>query len=238
MGSERLGRGRRLRGGRARARPYSFASQRWVDEGRTRHYVLVPARDDHVDAWFRLSFGAQQAHGITEVDGGAWPPGTRHAEHRDLEALLDLAPLISGHHEAAPVFSGIEWDEDPEELRALLAADVADDEIGEVVYERDGRVVAIFELAPVEKVSMHRGPAQPDRAAIITFAASLPDVRGSGAGLALTRRRSHGRTSAPRVRDARHRLAGNQPRLFALLADPRVPPLLPAALPLDPVALS
>ena len=33
---------------------------------------------------------------------------------------------------------------------------------------------------------MHRGLAQPDAAACITWAASLPDVRGSGAGLALT----------------------------------------------------
>lgn len=165
---------------------YSSAAQRWVDEGRRRHYALVPARDDHVDAWFRLSFGAQQAHGITEVHRSAWPADTRHAAESDLEELLELAPVISGHHEAAPVFSGITWDEDAEELRSMLTADVADDEIGELVYERDGRVVAIFEVAPVEKSSMHRGPAQPDRTALITFAASLPDVRGSGAGLALT----------------------------------------------------
>jgi GNAT superfamily N-acetyltransferase len=33
---------------------------------------------------------------------------------------------------------------------------------------------------------MHRGLAQPDDAACLGGAASLPDVRGSGAGLALT----------------------------------------------------
>jgi GNAT superfamily N-acetyltransferase len=33
---------------------------------------------------------------------------------------------------------------------------------------------------------MHRGLAQPDSAACLGWAASLPDVRGSGAGLALT----------------------------------------------------
>jgi GNAT superfamily N-acetyltransferase len=54
------------------------------------------------------------------------------------------------------------------------------------VYESDGHVVASFELAPVEKASTHRGLAQPDGAACITWAASLPDVRGSGAGIALT----------------------------------------------------
>jgi ribosomal protein S18 acetylase RimI-like enzyme len=165
---------------------YAFSSQRWVDEGRTRHYALVPRLDDHVGAWFRLSFGAQQAYGIKAVDLRAWPPGTRHAEPRDLEALIELAPLVSDHHALAPVFAGIDQDDDEDELRTVLAAEIANDEVGELVYESDGHVVASYELAPVEKAPMHRGLAQPDGAACITWAASLPDVRGSGAGLALT----------------------------------------------------
>jgi GNAT superfamily N-acetyltransferase len=165
---------------------YAFSSQRWVDEGRTRHYALVPQLDDHVCAWFRLSFGAQQAHGIEKVEPRVWPPGTRPAEPGDLEALIELAPLISRHHELAPVFSGIAWDEDPDELRSMLAADLSNAELGELVYERDGQVVASFELVSVEKVSMHQGLARPDGAACLGWAASLPDIRGSGAGLALT----------------------------------------------------
>jgi len=165
---------------------YALSSQRWVDEGRTRHYALVPALDDHIGAWFRLSFGAQQAHGIKKVDERVWPPGTRRAEHRDIEALLEVVPLVSDHHALAPVFSGIDRDEDADELRAMLTAEIANDELGELVYEKDGRVVAHFEIVPVEKGSMHRGLAQPDGAAHLGFAASLPDVRGSGAGLALT----------------------------------------------------
>jgi GNAT superfamily N-acetyltransferase len=166
---------------------YAFSSQRWVDEGRTRHYALVPQLDEHLAAWFRLSFGAQQAHGITAVDLRAWPPGTRHAEPSDLEALIELAPLVSDHQALAPVFSGINQDdEDRDELRRVLAAEIENEEVGELVYERDGHVVASFELAPVEMARMHRGLAQPDNAACITGAASLPDVRGSGAGLALT----------------------------------------------------
>jgi predicted N-acetyltransferase YhbS len=165
---------------------YAFSSQRWVDEARTRHHALVPALDDQVEAWFRLSFGAQQAHGIREVNDQVWPPGTRLAEPGDIEALLELVPLVSEHHELAPVFSGIDWDENADELRAMLAAEIADDELGELVYERDGRVVAHIELAPVERGSMHRALAQPVRAVLLGFAASLPDVRGSGAGVALT----------------------------------------------------
>jgi ribosomal protein S18 acetylase RimI-like enzyme len=165
---------------------YAFSSQRWLDEGRTRHYALVPKLDDHVGAWFRLSFGAQQAHGITEVDARDWPPGTRLAELRDIEALIELAPLISHHHARAPVFSGVDFHQDADELRAMLVADITNIELGELVYERDGRVVASFEIVPVEKGSMHGGLAEPDGAAYLGWAASLPEVRGSGAGLALT----------------------------------------------------
>jgi ribosomal protein S18 acetylase RimI-like enzyme len=167
---------------------YAFSSQRWVDEGRTRHYALVPRLDDHLAAWFRLSFGAQQAHGIAAVDRRAWPAGTRRAEAFDLEALIELAPLVSDHQALAPVFSGVDRGdrETADELRTLLAAEIANDEVGELVCERGGRVVAVFELAPVEMASTHRGLAQPDNAACITGAASLPNVRGSGAGRALT----------------------------------------------------
>ena len=164
---------------------YAVASRRWVDEGRTRHHAVVPALEDQTDAWFRLGFGAQQAHGITSVAARAWPPDTRGADRDDLEALIALAPLVSDHHEAAPVFSGIGWDEPPDELYAVLAAEIADDQVGELVYERDGQLVAAFEVAPAERVPMHHGLLQPDRAACITWAASRPDVRGSGAGLAL-----------------------------------------------------
>jgi GNAT superfamily N-acetyltransferase len=165
---------------------YAFASQRWVDQGRTRHYALVPDLDDQVAAWFRLSFGAQHAHGIKEVDERSWPPGARRAEPHDIEGLMELAPLVADHQALAPVFSGVVEVDDEDELRAMLAADIANDELGELVYERDGRLLASFEVVPVEKGSMHRGLAQPDGAALLGWAASLPEVRGSGAGLALT----------------------------------------------------
>jgi GNAT superfamily N-acetyltransferase len=165
---------------------YGFAAQRWIDEGRTRHYALVPAIDDQVAAWFRLSFGAQQAHGIKEIEVRVWPPGTRLAEQRDIEALIELTPLLSDHQALAPVFSGIELHENTDELRTMLVADIANDGLGELVYERAGRVVACFEVVPVELGSMHRGLAQPDAAAYLGWAASLPDLRGTGAGLALT----------------------------------------------------
>ncbi len=165
---------------------YAVAAQQWVDAGRTRHYALVPALDDQVDAWFRLGFGAQQAHGLKEVEQRPWSPGARRAEHGDLDALVEQAPLVGRHQALAPTFSGISPEEDEADLRAMIVEDISNDELGELVYERDGRVIAGFEIVPVEKASMHRGLAQPDDAACLGWAASLPDVRGSGAGLALT----------------------------------------------------
>src|SRR5215216_4256358 len=46
---------------------YAAAAEYWVEQGRTRHYVLVPADEALVDAWFRVGFGGQHAHGIREV---------------------------------------------------------------------------------------------------------------------------------------------------------------------------
>lgn len=165
---------------------YGFTSEQWVDQGRTRHYVLVPVLDDQLGAWFRLSFGAQQAHGAQEVEDRPWPPDARRAETRDIDAVIELIPELARHQARAPVFSGIDADEDEDELRAMLAEDFSNDKLGELIYERAGRVVAHFEVVPAEHASMHRGLAQPDGAACIGWAASLPEVRGSGAGLALT----------------------------------------------------
>ena len=44
---------------------YAAAAGRWVEEGRTAHYTVVPAQDVRlVDAWFRLCFGLQHVHAV------------------------------------------------------------------------------------------------------------------------------------------------------------------------------
>ena len=48
----------------------------------------------------------------------------------------------------------------------MLAADVANDELGELVVERDGRVVAGFELVP--------GPARGFRRSFLRLYRSIP----------------------------------------------------------------
>ena len=166
---------------------YGAAAARWMEEGRDRHYALVPATDrDLVEAWSRVSFGQQHAYGIREVPDVAWPESVRSAEERDLDALVELAPLLQDHQSLAPVFGGGLPHETDEELRAGLLEDLRKPEIGDLVAEQDGRIVGAFQVVPVEFSSMHAGLARPDSAAFLGWAATRPDVRGSGAGVALT----------------------------------------------------
>ena len=167
---------------------YAAAAQGWVEsDERPRHYALVPATDRAlVEAWSRVGFGQQHAAGILPVPEGGWPEGTRLAAETDVDALLDLDPLLSDLQEQSPVFARGLVKETREELRAEILEDLAKEEIGDLVVERDGQIVGLFHIVPVEHSSVHSGLARPDRAALISWAATRPDVRGSGAGLALT----------------------------------------------------
>jgi ribosomal protein S18 acetylase RimI-like enzyme len=174
---------------------YGHAAQAAFDDGRSRHYALVPGNDaELVDAWFRVGLGQQQAYGIKEVEPTVWPDGVRPAEPGDVEALVELAPAISRQHAASPVFSDhaarrLDTAAD-EALRAEIEADVARDDIGMLLVERDGRVVGLFELTPIELagdgVGGHGTLARPEGACYLAFAATDPEARGSGWGLRLT----------------------------------------------------
>jgi GNAT superfamily N-acetyltransferase len=165
---------------------YEFAASRWVEHGLKAHHVLVPATDAGlVDAWFRLSFGAQHAQGVLEIPDVAWPPGVREAEERDVDAMVELAPFLNRHQQYAPVFSAAsKWTDD--EVRADILEDLAKDEVGNLVAELDGRVVGNFVVCPIELSNEHAGLARLPGAAFLGFAITHPDARGSGAGVALT----------------------------------------------------
>jgi ribosomal protein S18 acetylase RimI-like enzyme len=161
---------------------YAAAAAAWVEEGRTRHFVIVPATDAPlVDAWFRLSFGQQHAFGLRELpEVTGFPEDVREATEQDMDALVALAPLLADHQALAPVFGPgrVDWDED--ELRDEIRETV------QLVAERDGRPVGAFYVTPVERSPMHVGLARPDSAAFLSWAAIAPEARGSGIGVALT----------------------------------------------------
>lgn len=167
---------------------YGAAAAAWVEEGRKAHYAVVPATDPKLlDAWYRLCFGQQHAYGITELPEADWPQGVRRADEADVEELLVFGPALSDHQRLSPVFSGRppEWNEDEE--RREISEDLARDDAATLVAVQEGRIVGNFFVCPLElSESTHYGLARPEHMSFLGFAATLPEVRGGGAGLALT----------------------------------------------------
>jgi ribosomal protein S18 acetylase RimI-like enzyme len=167
---------------------YAAAAARWVDEDdRPRHYALAPATDAALlDAWYRLGFGQQHAYGIQTIPEASWPADVRLATTDDVEAILDLDPLLPDHQAGSPVFARGYTRQSRDELRDEVLEDIANEQIGDLVAERDGRIVGSFQLVPVELSGTHAGVARPEGAAFLNWAATDPGVRGTGSGLALT----------------------------------------------------
>jgi ribosomal protein S18 acetylase RimI-like enzyme len=169
---------------------YAAAAERWVEEGRTRHYVLVPADDTLVDAWFRVGFGGQHAHGIREVPEEtevAVPDGfeIRHPRESEIDALIEVGLALPRHQERAPVFSQRPVPSQEEERQEWLDTFAADEEEVLIGYLHD-KPVACWSVTSIERSGEHNGLARPERAAFLGFAATLPESRGSGIGVALT----------------------------------------------------
>jgi ribosomal protein S18 acetylase RimI-like enzyme len=164
---------------------YQAAAEAWVDHGLRRHFALVPANDPElVDAWFRLSFGAQHAQGIQEVPKSAGAtPGlrVRRATPEDAETAARIDLLLSEYQARSPVFGG----GTPPSMEELVT-EYPENFENDLIVERDGEAVGLLTVADVTLSGMHTGLSRPEHAAILGFATTLPEVRGTGAGLALT----------------------------------------------------
>jgi ribosomal protein S18 acetylase RimI-like enzyme len=170
---------------------YGFAAARWVEEGRPRHYVVVPAPDrDLLDAWSRVSFGTQHAHGIQEVSRPAdtsVPDGfeIRAPREEDVEQLIDVDIALPAHQQRSPVFSGAPgWTR--EESREEWAKSLADGDEKILIGLVEGRPVACWAFVPLPLSGENRGLLVPDRGTYLGFAVTLPEFRGTGVGVALT----------------------------------------------------
>jgi ribosomal protein S18 acetylase RimI-like enzyme len=171
---------------------YGHAAARWVEEGRTRHYALLPAEPALVEAWFRVGFGQQQAHGYREVPAATnvgLPEGCeiREPTEADVDELvaaeIDLA--LPRHQQASPVFSmrGLPTEK---EIRNEWNDTIARGEEKVLIGYRDGRPVACWAFVPAELSSHFRGLGLADRACYLSYAVTLPESRGTGLGVALT----------------------------------------------------
>jgi ribosomal protein S18 acetylase RimI-like enzyme len=170
---------------------YAVAAAGWVEEGRTRHYALVPATDSElVNAWFRLGFGQQHAHGVQEVPASteARPPdgvAIRRPSEDEIEALLEIDFALPKHQRASPVFSNRPLPTE-EELREEWAETLAGDEEHVLAAYVDGKPAAVWLVVHPGVSRMHKGFGLPDNAGFLGFASTLPEFRGTGLGCALT----------------------------------------------------
>ena len=190
------------RPGHAVAEPSSCATStraaaaRWVADGLTSHYAIVPATDPAlVDAWFRLGFGHQHVHAIREAPpttarrapaGRRDPPG-RPRRPRRARAARPRASRAPGA------------------LARLLALRAADARGGAGRVGRGLRRPALHDVrrragrrgrrlrdraARSRCRRLHRGLALPAGAGFLGFAAVLPEARGAGVGRAARRGRA------------------------------------------------
>lgn len=173
---------------------YALAAQRWVDEGRTAHYVVVPAHDRAlVDAFSRLCFGQQHAHALRDPAAPGAEAGVAHAAPgvllrragpEDVETLARLDLALPQHQALSPVFSSGGMPT-VEEARAEWVESIDDPAYTTFVAEVDGEVVGSAIGCSLELSGLHTGPARPEGAGFLGFAAVLPQARGRGVGRAL-----------------------------------------------------
>ncbi|HEX6685920.1 MAG TPA: GNAT family N-acetyltransferase [Candidatus Limnocylindrales bacterium] len=167
---------------------YGLAATRWVDEGRTAHYVLVPASDPElVSAWFRLCFGHQHSHAIRPIGNTREPADgvkVRPAARDDIPVLARLDATLDEHQHLAPTFSRI-GARAVEEYESGWLEDFDDPSYTTFVAEHGGQVIGSAIACSIEKSSAHKGLARPDNAGFLGFAAVLAHARGLGAGRAL-----------------------------------------------------
>ena len=155
--------------------------------GVSRFVVAVPASDPElIDAWFRLAFGCQAVWAVREPAPGepvAFDGLIRDAVPDDIESVLDLDEELFEHHARTPSFSDLRLPP-RNQLRVEEEAELWHDEDTYATFaaELDGHVVGLLLL--------YRRPAGdlrvPENNADLAFAATRPEVRGAGAGLALT----------------------------------------------------
>jgi GNAT superfamily N-acetyltransferase len=150
-----------------------------------RHEALVPACEaEIVDAFFRLAHGLQFVLAVRETEaaepidfGGSIRAGTPD----DLKAVAEFDRILWRLQAGSPSFSGM--DVDAQDFEAEWA-DLWDNAAFplHVVAEREGNVVghAALYVRPTGDLRIPEGNID------LAHAVTLPDVRGIGAGLALT----------------------------------------------------
>ena len=108
----------------------------------------------------------------------------REPERGEIPQLARLDMVLPDHQALSPVFSSGPLDV-YEERVADWEEDFDNPKFWNVAVEHDGALVGSAVGCALEVSSSHAGPARPDNAAFLGFAAVLPEARGLGVGRAL-----------------------------------------------------
>jgi GNAT superfamily N-acetyltransferase len=152
--------------------------------GVSRFMVTVPASDSAlIDVWFRLAFGCQAFWGVREAEPAEpveFDGTVRPATPDDAEAIVDFDLFLYEHQQRTPSFS--EFAPPPRERSLSEVPDLWTDAYDTFLAVQDDR--------PVGLLILYRRPEGdlrvPANNIDLAFAVTRPEVRGSGAGLALT----------------------------------------------------
>jgi GNAT superfamily N-acetyltransferase len=158
---------------------YAVAGEAWVEAGYLDHYVVVPAVEEVLAAWYGLSFAQQQVHGRLALEPASLPESEsftlRVGGPEDLDLAMELAFVIFDHQASAPTWAGAPAPP-AEDARASYAEYLAEDGVAYFVAEREGEPLGHLILERVD-----------DAETELTIAATVPAARGLGVGTALTR---------------------------------------------------
>ncbi len=174
------------------------------------HYVVVPAAEDVLAAWYSLSFAQQQVHARLALELAPLPEPDgftlRIGGPEDLDLAMELAFVIFDHQASAPTWAGAPAPPE-EDARASYAEYLAEDGVAYFVAEREGEPLGHLILERVD-----------DAETELTIAATVPAARGLGVGTALTRY-ALAWAWEQGYRVVHHGLALGQPARGALLAE-------------------
>jgi GNAT superfamily N-acetyltransferase len=149
-----------------------------------RFMVTVPATDPALlDVWFRLAFGCQAVWAVREPEDAApvdFGGTIRPAAPDDAEAIVDFDLMLYAHQRETPSFS--DYDVPPREQSLSEVDELWEEKYAPFIAERNGESVGFLLLYRRPEGDLRVPPNNID----LAFAATRPEVRGSGAGLALT----------------------------------------------------
>ncbi len=184
---------------------YAALGRRWVAYGCFFHFALVPTADRALlDAWFALSFGVEQVHGLVNLDGldlsapiSLPDVEIRRAGPDDRDTLAELSDIIWRHLAQAPVW-GITLPEREADIRAGYAG-LVDDPTATVWLASDrGQAVGFQCYFPAEAADDNLLVSE--QCAELSIGGTRESARGQGIGRALTRHGlAHARASGYRT---------------------------------------